>query len=120
MILFRLKSCRLICMNTRGRTACEPSVLTLARSIRTTSLTRFFALHSMALQFSCQNIFDLAKYVIVMVLSRPSQFKYAALVSFISVVLACFTYLIYVRRTRGHLVHFDDWSERLLKRKKKT
>lgn len=40
-----------------------------------------------------------------MVLNRPSQFKYAALASFISVCTGALTYLVYVKRERGHLLH---------------
>ncbi|CCM05685.1 uncharacterized protein FIBRA_07916 [Fibroporia radiculosa] len=38
-----------------------------------------------ALQFSLQNIADMLKYVVTMILSQPSQFKIAALTSFLSV-----------------------------------
>ena len=34
-----------------------------------------------ALQYSLQNILDMAKFLLTIILSRPSQFKYAALVS---------------------------------------
>ncbi|KAH9949539.1 Ferroporti-1 [Amylocystis lapponica] len=60
-----------------------------------------------ALQFSLQNIADMLKYVLTMILSRPSQFKIAALTSFVSVVLGALTYLAYVRRERGHILHHD-------------
>lgn len=72
----------------------------------------------MALQFSLQNILDLAKYALTMVLSRPSQFKWAALASFISVGLGTLCYLFYVRKERGHLVHLD-WAEGLLRKKER-
>lgn len=49
----------------------------------------------------------LRQYVLTIVLSRPSQFKYAALASFISVVLGAFTYVGYVKRERGHVFHHD-------------
>ncbi|KZT10586.1 uncharacterized protein LAESUDRAFT_720920 [Laetiporus sulphureus 93-53] len=58
-----------------------------------------------ALQFSLQNVADMLKYVLTMILSRPSQFRIAALTSFVSVVMGSVTYLAYVRRERGHILH---------------
>ncbi|GAA6008465.1 hypothetical protein JCM10207_007121 [Rhodosporidiobolus poonsookiae] len=69
----------------------------------------------MALQFSLQNMLDLVKYVVTIVLSRPSQFKWAVLISFCSVFLGACSYLIYARKERGHLVHLS-WTEPLLKK----
>lgn len=71
-----------------------------------------------ALQYSLQNVADLLKYVLTMILSRPSQFKIAALASFVSVVAGALTYLAYVRRERGHILHhgLEDLIP-LLKRK---
>lgn len=71
----------------------------------------------MALQFSLQNVLDLAKYALTMGLNKSSQFKWAALASFASVTAACVCYLFYVRQTRGHLVHLE-WAEGLLKKKR--
>ncbi|KAL1951323.1 hypothetical protein VTO73DRAFT_472 [Trametes versicolor] len=71
--------------------------LALATHPRRNSLT--------ALQYSLQNVADMLKYILTIVLSRPSQFKYAALASFISVCAGAFTYLVYVKRERGHLLH---------------
>ncbi|TFY68703.1 hypothetical protein EVJ58_g862 [Rhodofomes roseus] len=51
------------------------------------------------------NIADMLKYVLTMILSRPSQFRTAALTSFVSVVVGATTYLGYVRRERGHILH---------------
>lgn len=58
------------------------------------------------------------RYVLTMILSRPSQFKWAALASFASVCLGALSYLFYVRKERGHLIHIE-WTERLLSRKQK-
>ncbi|GAA5835722.1 hypothetical protein JCM11251_007408 [Rhodosporidiobolus azoricus] len=69
----------------------------------------------MALQFSLQNMLDLIKYVVTIILHRPSQFKWAVLISFVSVALGCVSYLVYVRRERGHLVH-AEWGRALLKK----
>ncbi|PPQ70664.1 hypothetical protein CVT24_000672 [Panaeolus cyanescens] len=57
------------------------------------------------LQFSLQNILDLLRYVMVIILSQPSQFKYTAVLSFGAVVSGACSYLVYLRRERGHLLH---------------
>ncbi|KAH9849246.1 Ferroporti-1 [Lenzites betulinus] len=71
--------------------------LALATHPRRNSLT--------ALQYSLQNVADMLKYILTIVLSHPSQFKYAALASFISVCTGAVTYLVYVKNQRGHLLH---------------
>jgi len=60
-----------------------------------------------ALQYSLQNIADMLKYILTMILSHPSQFKISALASFVSVVLGAMTYLAYVRKERGHILHHN-------------
>ncbi|GAA5961411.1 hypothetical protein JCM8115_003438 [Rhodotorula mucilaginosa] len=67
----------------------------------------------MALQFSLQNMLDLVKYVVTMILNQPSEFKWAVLISFCAVVCGAACYLIYAKKERGHLVHLE-WTERLL------
>lgn len=52
-----------------------------------------------------------------MVLYRPSQFKWAALVSFASVSMGAFSYLYYSRQERGHIFHLG-WTELLLRKTK--
>jgi len=59
-----------------------------------------------ALQHSMQNVADLIKYIVAIALSKPSQFHWAALVSFICVFLAAITYTLYLQRERGHVLHF--------------
>ncbi|KAJ3551118.1 hypothetical protein NM688_g4920 [Phlebia brevispora] len=65
------------------------------------------------LQFSMQNIADLLKYVLTIILSRPSQFRWAALVSFISVGIGAISYLTFLKRMRGHIIH-KEWTDTLL------
>ncbi|KAF8964558.1 polyketide synthase [Flammula alnicola] len=60
------------------------------------------------LQFALQNILDLLKYVMVIVLSQPSEFKYTAALSFGSVIAGACLYLVYLRRERGHIIH-TEW-----------
>lgn len=61
-----------------------------------------------------QNIADLLKYVLTIILSRPSQFRWAALVSFVAVALGAGSYLVFLKRMRGHIVH-KEWAEGLLR-----
>ena len=42
-----------------------------------------------------------------MILNEPAQFRYAALASFISVFAGASTYLMYVKKERGHVMHHD-------------
>ncbi|GAA5914652.1 uncharacterized protein JCM6883_001031 [Sporobolomyces salmoneus] len=72
----------------------------------------------MALQFSLQNCLDLIKYVVTIIFNKPEQFKWAVVISFASVILGALCYLIYVRKERGHLIHLNEWTERLLLTKK--
>ncbi|GAA6025360.1 hypothetical protein JCM11491_002746 [Sporobolomyces phaffii] len=72
----------------------------------------------MALQFSLQNLLDLVKYVVTIIFNKPSEFRWAVVVSYASVVLGALCYLVYVRNERGHLVHLE-WTERLLSKKHK-
>ncbi|GAA5962830.1 hypothetical protein JCM21900_004101 [Sporobolomyces salmonicolor] len=70
----------------------------------------------MALQFSLQNMLDLVKYIVTIILSRPAQFKWAVVVSFASVIMGGLCYLKYMHRERGHIVHLE-WTEHLLKKR---
>ncbi|KAJ7249722.1 Ferroporti-1 [Mycena haematopus] len=58
-----------------------------------------------ALQFTMQNVADLLKYVLTMILSRPAQFRWAGLVSFLSVSSGAMVYLAYLKKERGHVFH---------------
>ncbi|THH14575.1 hypothetical protein EW146_g5777 [Bondarzewia mesenterica] len=61
-----------------------------------------------ALQYSLQNIFDLAHYGLTIGWNKPAQFKYAATVSLGTVFTAAVVYVFgYARQLRGHLFHFD-------------
>ena len=60
------------------------------------------------------------QYVLTIALSKPSQFKYAALASFISVFAGASTYLMYVKRERGHILHHNVGDMIPLIRRKTT
>ncbi|KAG8883840.1 hypothetical protein FRB98_002779 [Tulasnella sp. 332] len=72
-----------------------------------------------SLQFALQNVADLLKYILTIILSRPSQFRYAAVVSVASVFAGALSYTAFVKRTRGHVVHLE-WMEHLLGKYKPT
>ncbi|KAJ7736574.1 Ferroporti-1 [Mycena maculata] len=68
-----------------------------------------------ALQFTMQNVADLLKYVLTMILSRPSQFRWAGLVSFLSVSSGAVVYLVYLKKERGHVFHSPvGWIRKIL------
>ncbi|KAJ6632275.1 Ferroporti-1 [Mycena sp. CBHHK59/15] len=68
-----------------------------------------------ALQFTMQNVADLLKYVLTMILSRPSQFPWAGLASFLSVLSGAMVYLVYLKRERGHIFHPPlEWIRKIL------
>ncbi|KAJ6513536.1 hypothetical protein DFH09DRAFT_1374185 [Mycena vulgaris] len=68
-----------------------------------------------ALQFTMQSGVDLLKYVLTMILSRPSQFRWAGLVSFLSVSSGAVVYLMYLKKERGHIFHPPlEWIRKIL------
>lgn len=70
-----------------------------------------------ALQFSLQNVFDLAHYGLTLGWNKPEQFKYAAVVSLVSVFMAAIVYVVgYARPLRGHIFHFDQSLCRVLRK----
>ncbi|CAK5272245.1 unnamed protein product [Mycena citricolor] len=68
-----------------------------------------------AMQFTMQNVADLLKYILTMILWRPSQFQWAGLVSFLSVSSGAIVYLAYLRKERGHIFHSPhEWIRKIL------
>ena len=70
-----------------------------------------------ALQYTMQSVADLAKFVLKMILWEPFQFRWAALVSFMSVSLGALVYAVYVKKERGHIAHLPDrmvWLKKIL------
>ena len=51
---------------------------------------------------------DMMHYVLVIVAPRPQDFRYLIVVSYLMVVLGYVLYLVYVRRARGHIFHFQQ------------
>ncbi|KAF8725064.1 Ferroportin1 (FPN1), partial [Rhizoctonia solani] len=68
-----------------------------------------------ALQYSLQNIFDLGHYGLTWGWNRPTEFKYAAVVSLGATFVAALVYVVgYARPQRGHLFHFDKLRSQLV------
>ena len=60
-----------------------------------------------SLESSLQNLFELLAYATTILFPLPHQFKYPVLLSGIAVLISWTLYVGYVRRMRGHLVHFE-------------
>ena len=72
-----------------------------------------------ALQYTMQSVADLAKFVMTMILWEPFQFRWAALVSFMSVSAGALVYAVYVKKERGHIAHLPAavqiaWLKKIL------
>ncbi|KAI0682075.1 polyketide synthase [Cytidiella melzeri] len=70
-----------------------------------------------ALQYTMQSVADLAKFVMTMILWEPFQFRWAALVSFVSVSAGALVYMVYVKKERGHIAHLPvrmEWLKKIL------
>lgn len=66
----------------------------------------------MGLQFSMQNMADLLKYVVTMILSQPVQFRWAALISFVAVFLGVISYTVSCTRNFSllHWLTSSAWN----------
>ena len=61
---------------------------------------------------SFQNLFELLSYVATIVFSQPDQFKWPVIISTIATYAAGALYTFFVKKQRGHLVHFDNLLQR--------
>lgn len=52
-----------------------------------------------------QNAFELLSYLSTIIWSHPAQFRYPILISAIAVYAAALAYTVFLRRSRGHLIH---------------
>lgn len=51
--------------------------------------------------------FELVQHIVAIILSRPEQFKWIALMGWTAVAISTVTYAGWVWRMRGHLVHWE-------------
>ncbi|KIN01949.1 hypothetical protein OIDMADRAFT_161651 [Oidiodendron maius Zn] len=58
-------------------------------------------------EYSFVCMFELAQHGVSIILHRPDQFKWIALISFISVITSTTAYARWVWKMRGHLVHWE-------------
>ncbi|KAG4432221.1 hypothetical protein IFR05_012302, partial [Cadophora sp. M221] len=58
-------------------------------------------------EYSFVSLFELAQNIMAIILSRPGDFKWIALVSLLAVGLSTGMYAAWVARMRGHLVHWE-------------
>lgn len=76
----------------------------------------FTIAHNIAgLQYSLQNTFDLLRFLMMIRLHKPSEFKLAGALSLGSVFLASASYSIYMWRERGHLFHLHKLIDKFRK-----
>lgn len=66
-----------------------------------------------ALQLALQNFFDLLKYALTLGAATPKAFKWTALVSWAAVASGGVSYAVYLRKVRGHLVHFEWFRKKM-------
>lgn len=64
-----------------------------------------------ARQFAMQDIAELLKYVTTMIFATPAMFKWAGLISFISVSCGAVSFAVYVVIERGHYFHLPAWKK---------
>jgi iron-regulated transporter 1 len=62
-------------------------------------------------EYSFVSLFELAHHVMTIVLHRPEQFKWIALISFVAVTISTIAYAGWVWKMRGHLVHWEKIEE---------
>ncbi|KAF2139465.1 uncharacterized protein K452DRAFT_275786 [Aplosporella prunicola CBS 121167] len=65
-----------------------------------------------SIETSWQNVFELCSYVATIVFSKPEQFRWPVLISFLAVSTAGSLYACFVRSRRGHLFHLSPCIER--------
>lgn len=58
-------------------------------------------------EYSFVSLFELAQFVIIIVLHKPEQFKWIAAMSWIAVLVSTLAYAGWVWKMRGHLVHWE-------------
>lgn len=58
-------------------------------------------------EMSFVSLFELSQWILVAIISRPEQFKWMALISLGAVACSTAMYTFWVRKHRGHLVHWE-------------
>jgi iron-regulated transporter 1 len=58
-------------------------------------------------EYSFVSLFELAQFVITIILYKPEQFKWIAIMSWVAVLVSTVAYAGWVWKMRGHLVHWE-------------
>lgn len=59
-------------------------------------------------EFALQNTFEMLAFASTIAFPKPEQFKYPATASVVATAFAGVLYGLFLRRRRGHLVHFSN------------
>lgn len=62
-------------------------------------------------EYGFVSFFELGQHILTIVLHRPDQFKWIALVSWTTVVISALGYAGWVWKMRGHLVHWERFGK---------
>ncbi|PVH87242.1 hypothetical protein DL98DRAFT_510104 [Cadophora sp. DSE1049] len=62
-------------------------------------------------EYSFVSLFELAQNVMAIVLSRPQDFRWIALISWVAVGVSTVMYAAWVWKMRGHLVHWERFGK---------
>lgn len=65
------------------------------------------------MEASFQNFFELLSFAATIVFSRPADFRYPVMMSWVAVIVAGILYADFVWKRRGHLVHVTNWMKRM-------
>ncbi|KAL2067360.1 hypothetical protein VTL71DRAFT_1785 [Oculimacula yallundae] len=63
-------------------------------------------------EYSFNSLFELAQNIMAIVLSRPQDFKWIAVISLVAVGVSTVMYAAWVGKMRGHLVHWEKLGKR--------
>lgn len=62
-------------------------------------------------EYSFVSLFELGQHIMTIILHRPEQFKFIALVSWCAVAVSTLAYAGWVWKMRGHLVHWERFGK---------
>jgi iron-regulated transporter 1 len=62
-------------------------------------------------EYSFVSFFELAQFVIAIVLHKPEQFKWIAAMSWVATLVSTMAYAGWVWKMRGHLVHWERFGK---------